>query len=433
MDYKNTIDYIHSVSNYFCKPGLERIRVLCEKLGNPQDKLKFIHVAGTNGKGSFCAMLSNILKSSGYKTGLYTSPYIIKFNERISINGEMISDNDLVTITTYVKNFVEDMEDKPTEFEIITAIAFEYFYRNKCDYVVLECGLGGKFDATNIISTSVLSVITGVSIDHTNFLGNSINEIAGEKAGIIKSNVSCLWCGESKIAREIIESAAKKNNSPFYVSHKEGLKIKSSNLDGTIFDYNEYTDLYIKLLGEFQPYNAANVISATEILKNIGIVITEKNIRDGLINTVWRARFELISDKPVFIFDGGHNEEGIEAAVHSVKRYFSDKKLCVITGVMKDKDYTFIAKKIAEISEKVFCVTPDNPRALTATAFSKVFDTYNINSEAYENINDAVFDAINTAKNKNLPILAVGSLYMYNEIIESLSFCDKNVNFCKKI
>ena len=428
MNYNEAIEYIHSVSNFFCKPGLERIEKLCEMLGNPQNKLKFIHVAGTNGKGSFCAMLSSILSTSGYKTGLYTSPYITRFNERIMIDGNMISDNDLADLTTYVKQFAEKLYDKPTEFEIITAIAFEYFYRCGCDYVVLECGLGGRFDATNIVSTSILSIITGISVDHTNFLGNTISEIAKEKAGIIKSKVPCLWCGDDKTALSVIENCAKTLCAPLFYPYKEKLNVISYTLNGTYFDYDEYKNMFVNLLGTFQPFNAINVISATKILNSLGISISEDNIRKGLERVIWHARFEILCHNPLFIYDGGHNYEGAAAAVNSIKHYFGNKKVIVINGIMKDKDYDLITKIISEIAEKVFCITPNNPRALSSHKLCDIYQNSGVEAERFESIDKAVESAISLSLKKSIPIICLGSLYMYQDVRDSIfKYSEKKV------
>lgn len=420
-EINDTLAYIHSVSNYFCKPGLDRIKTLCDLLGNPQDKLKFIHVAGTNGKGSFCSMLSSVLTKSGYKTGLYTSPYIIKFNERISIDSVMISDEALTRITNKIKKIVDKVADKPTEFEMITAIAFQYFYENNCDFVVLECGLGGRYDATNIIKTSILSVITGISIDHTNFLGNTVKEIAFEKAGIIKRNVPCLWCGNDNDAYEVIANEASKNNANLFIPDYKKLNVTSCTLEGTNFDYKNYKNLHIRLLGLYQPYNAANVIEAIEILKKQSVDICNANIIYGLETTVWHARFEVLCNRPFVIFDGGHNPEGIEAAVLSAKKYFENQRFYVITGVMKDKNYSFIADKIGEIAKKVICISPNNVRALNADEYSKVFIDKKIPSVSYDNISEAFNDAYAAAISDMCPILCVGSLYMYGEILECIN------------
>ena len=419
MNYDETLKYIHSVSNFFCKPGLERIGILCEKIGNPQDYIKYVHVAGTNGKGSFCAMLSNVLKSAGLKVGLYTSPYILEFNERISVNGVSISNDELCNITQEVKIAADSMEDKPTEFELITAVAFLYFYRQNCDIVVLECGLGGRFDATNIIKDSVLSVITGISIDHTSFLGTTIKEIAGEKAGIIKNNGKCLWCGENHTAEAVILNEATVKNNDFYVSDKKTLIINKMDLNGTCFDYDIYINVKINLLGSFQPYNACNVINAVKILNNCGFYISKKALLEGLNSTVWHARFEIINNDPLIIADGGHNPEGVEAAVESIKTYF-DKKVVIITGVMKDKDYNYIAEQIGQVSERVYCITPDNPRALDANEYSAVFERISVKAIPASDVKIALSLALKFAVDNSLPIVTLGSLYMYKEIIDAV-------------
>ncbi len=414
MDYQEALTYIHSVSNFFCKPGLERIGILCERLGNPQDSLKFIHVAGTNGKGSFCAMISSILTDAGYKTGLYTSPYILNFNERIQIDGRQIENEALAEITARVKCIAEEMDDKPTEFEVITAVAFEYFAENECDVVVLECGLGGRFDATNIIKTSVLSVITGVSIDHTAFLGNTAESIAFEKAGIIKQNSLCLWCGDNKEAYKVISECAKEKSARLVCADRSGIKNIRYSLEGTVFDFEDIKDINLSLLGSYQPINAANVLCAIKLLK--GFDIPKKSIRAGLKNVVWHSRFEIIRTDPVMIADGGHNEEGVNAAVESIRLYFPDKKVNIITGVMKDKDFALMAKKIGEIANRVFCITPDNPRALLADEYAKTFRQNGVDTLPFENLSDAV----NEALKEDIPIISLGSLYMYNELINVL-------------
>ena len=416
MDYNETLKYIHSVSNYFCKPGLERIQKLCQSLGNPQDKLNFVHVAGTNGKGSFCAMLSSILQSAGYKVGTYTSPYILQFNERISVNGEMIPNGTLAEICEYVKPLAQEMDDKPTEFELITAIAFEYFSKQKCDIVVLECGMGGRYDATNIISTPILSVITGIAFDHQNFLGNTIEKIAFEKAGIIKENVPCLWCGDSEEAKIVIQEAAQSKSAELLLPNHKNVEIIKTDLSGTVFNFKEYNNLFIPLLSLYQPFNAANAITAAEILNKSGFCIEEKNTYDGLKNAKWPARFEIMNNSPLIIFDGSHNPHGVVATVESIKHYFKDKKVNVLTGVMRDKDYLFIAKKISEISNCVYCITPDNPRALSAEEYCKVFNDLGINSKSFSGVSEALKYAMQDCKTDDTPLICMGSLYMYGEI-----------------
>ena len=421
MNYNETLEYIHSVSWTFCKPGLDRIKELCEKLGNPQNNLKFIHVAGTNGKGSFCSMLHSILKEQGYRVGLFTSPYIKFFNERIMINGEPISNEDLASITEKIKPIADSMTDKPTEFELITAIGFEYFKNQKCDFVILECGLGGRLDSTNIIENSILSVITGIDFDHTAILGDTIPKIAYEKSGIIKENTPVLWCGNDNDAKEVILKESKIKNAPFYEVNRTSLKVQQQTLDGTVFDFDNLKDLKINLLGTYQIENATNVLNAAEALKNQGYQITDTAIKNGLEKAKWHARFEIISHTPLVIFDGGHNPQGVCEAVKSVKQYFGNEKLNIVTGVMADKDYNFIATKISEVALKVFCLTPDNPRALNAKDYATVFNNLGVNASYYNTVKEAVANAINDATLNNKSVLCLGSLYMYNEVINSIT------------
>ena len=418
MNYNEALEYIHKINWVFCNPGLDRITGLCNRLGNPQKKLKFIHVAGTNGKGSFCAMLSSVLKEAGYKVGTFTSPYVKVFNERMAIDGEMIGNEELAALTELIKPIAEDMAEKPTEFELITAIAFEYFARNNCDYVVLECGLGGRLDSTNIIDTSVLSVITGIALDHVAILGDTVEKIAYEKAGIIKSGTPCLWCGTDKEAETVISAKAKEVNAPLYTVDHSATFVKKFDLDGTVIDFKSYKDIYIPLLGEYQPFNASNVLSAIDILREQGICVSDDAIRIGLSKVVWHARFEILSKTPLIIADGGHNPEGVNSAVNSVKKYFKDEKINVVSGVMADKDCNYIASRIGTVADEVFCLTPDNPRALNSKDYSEIYKSMGVKSSYYPTVRDAVYAAITDAIKNNKAVFCVGSLYMYSEIAD---------------
>lgn len=413
MNYLEAIDYIHSIDWTFCKPGLSRIKLLLEKLNNPQNSLKFIHVAGTNGKGSFCKMLEKALSLSGYKTGLFTSPYIKVFNERIQISGKMIEDDELALITDYVRPFADEMTDKPTEFELITAIGLEYFKRQKCDIVILEAGMGGKLDSTNIISTSILSVITGIALDHTQFLGNTVEKIAKEKAGIIKKNIPVLFGGEDGSAKLVIKDAAKENSSPFFDIDYNNLYIKEMTLQDTIFDYKNHKNMHLSLLGEYQPKNASLVIEATEILYALGYKVSRQALKDAFKTVSWPARFEIINTSPLVIFDGAHNPQGIDVSVKSIKAYFKDKKVLVMTGVLKDKDYFYIADRLKEITDIAFVFTPENPRALNKEDYAKILKEKGINALTFGTIKEAYNFGLSEAKRLDLPLIILGSLYTY--------------------
>ena len=417
MTYDEALEYIHSNFWQGSKPGLSRTAKLLNKMGNPQESLSFIHVAGTNGKGSFCTMLSSVLIEAGYKVGTYTSPFIMRFNERMRINNTDIPDDTLVSLTEYVLPFAESMEEKPTEFELITAIAFEYFKREKCNIVVLECGMGGRLDSTNVISSPVLSVITGIALDHTAFLGDTIEKIAFEKAGIIKENIPCLYCGNQKDVLKVINDVANSKNAMLYRVSDAKPNIKNFDLSGTVFDFEDFKDIRINLLGTYQIKNAQNVITAIKILRDLNFKIEDRAVFSGLTKAKWKARYEIISKNPLMLFDGGHNPQGIISAAESTKLYFKDKKLTVICGVMADKDYPFIAKTLSKIADKVFCVTPDNARALKACDFAKEFEKCGIKAFAC----DSILDAVSKAKQTENPIIALGSLYMYKEIFDCIN------------
>ncbi len=410
MNYTEALEYIHSISWTFCKPGLDRIKELCEKLGNPQNELKFIHVAGTNGKGSFCAMTESILRQAGYKTGLFTSPYIKVFNERMRINGINISNKELAELTEIIKPVADSMTDKPTEFELITALGFMYFKKHNCDIVILEAGMGGRLDSTNIISTSVLSVITGIALDHVQFLGDTVEKIAEEKAGIIKKNTPVLYGGKDFSALKVIEEKAK--NNEFYTVDYSLLKVRDISLSGSVFDFDKRKNLYIPLLGKYQPENACIVLTAIDILKKYGFNICENSVLKGLGDVKWIGRFEIINKEPLVIFDGAHNAQGIESSVESIKGYFKEK-VYILTGVLKDKDYLFIAEKLSEVSEKAFVMTPENPRALNAKDYAEILEKNNVEAIPYNTVEEAYETAKEEAKKNNKPLIILGSLYTY--------------------
>lgn len=412
MTYEEALKYIHSTCWLGSKPGLSRTRELLEKLGNPQKKLKFIHVAGTNGKGSFCAMISSVLTAAGYKTGLFTSPYILSFNERMKINGSDIKNERLAELTEKIMPLAEAMEDHPTEFELITCLAFQYFNEENCDIVVLETGMGGELDSTNVIENPELCVITAISLDHTAFLGDTIESIAKAKAGIIKPGCVCLNYSNEKNADAVIENTAKMQNAFILKPQYDTIIEKEYSLKGHLFSYADMQDIYLPLLGDYQLKNAAMCISAAKILKDKGYSITENDIRSGLKNTKWPARFELLGEDPVFIVDGGHNPQGIRATASSLKSLLPGKKVNLIFGVMKDKDYEEMLKVILPYCNKVFAVTPNNPRALDSNTLCKAIRTIKTPAFAFYDINEAVKAALNEGS----PILAAGSLYMSADI-----------------
>ena len=418
MQYDEALNYIHSISWTFTKPGLERIGELCRRLGDPQKDLKFVHVAGTNGKGSFCSMLDSVLRHASYKVGLFTSPYIKEFCERIRVDGENIPREALAEITAYVRPIADAMEDKPTEFELITAIGLEYFKRCSCDVVVLEAGMGGRLDSTNIIDSSLLSVITGISLDHTAYLGDTVEKIAAEKAGIIKEGGTVLYCGNDERARAVIGEKATQMHAALTCADKSKLTLKRCDLDGCTFDFGDWKGVELSLLGLYQPQNAVNVLYAVEELRRQGLEIPDCAVYEGLKAATWQARFEKIMQNPMVIFDGAHNPEGIDAAVQSIKHYFGTQKVAVLTGVMRDKDYEYVASRLAEIAKRAFCVKPDNPRALDAAEYAHVLARRGVEATAHDSVEVAFREATAYARESGSVLVCLGSLYMYEQICQ---------------
>ncbi len=430
MTYEDALAYIHSVSWKGSRPGLERTDELCRRLGNPQNNLRFIHVAGTNGKGSTSAMLASILQAAGYRVGLYTSPYILRFNERMQIDGQHIPDEELAAITAYVRPHAETMADVPTEFELITAIALVYFARHGCDYVVFEVGMGGRLDSTNIIppASVALSVITGIAMDHTAVLGDTPEAIAAEKAGIIKAGVPVIFggvhppVGESDIpaaalsCAAVIRTRAAEVDSPYRETDHTRLSVKSCDIFGSDIDFAEHRDLHIPLAGLYQPYNAATVLTAVDILVGQGLTVPAAAVRKGLSAVRWPGRFEILCREPLVIADGGHNPEGIDAAVASVQQYFGEKKVYLLTGVMADKDYTHMIARMGTVASRVFCIRPANDRALDPDRYAEAFRASGIPAEGYATVAAGVHAAMEAASRDGVALVCLGSLYMYGEV-----------------
>jgi len=424
MTREEVIQFIDNSKKFGSRLELSRVEKLCELLGNPQDRLKCIHIAGTNGKGSTSVFIHNILVDAGYNTGLYTSPFIYDFNERIQINNTPISDGELTEIMTEVSEKVKIMlsegYEHPTEFELITATAFLYFERKKCDYVVLEVGLGGLFDATNIIKNPLLSVIVSISLDHTDYLGNTVAEVARNKCGIIKKGCSALsYMKQPDEALLVIKETAKKMSAPLTVADGSGLEILKCDLSGNRFLYKgeEYET---SLIGKYQTYNSITAISAAEILCDLGVAVSQENIKNGLKAAKWPARFEILQHNPTVIADGSHNADGMNAFVETAKEILDNKKIICVFGMLKDKEYGICLKKLSEISETIVVTEVDNPRRETAQNLKIEASKYfkEVYSEADNK--EALKKALELAKNDDI-VVALGSLYMMNNIKKALT------------
>lgn len=412
MTYEEAIAYIHGMYWRGSKLGLVRVTELCQLLDNPQKHLKFIHVAGTNGKGSTCAMLSRILCAQGYRTGLFVSPYVDRFNERIQFNNQPIPDDDLAALITKIAPVVDSMENPATEFEVITAAAFLYYTEKKCDYVVLEVGLGGELDSTNVIDTPLLSIITAIDYDHMHILGNTIEEIAQAKAGIIKDDGTVLFYGQHPDALPVIEAACEKHHAALHVVDRSTLREGKYDLHGQTFDYRDYRDLKLGLLGKYQMRNAATVVDAVELLREKGVAISDEALRTGLRETVWPARFELLREDPPFFVDGGHNPHGVRGTVETYQRLFPDRRAKIVMGMMRDKDVSQSIELLLPIAQEFYTVTPDNDRAMPAEELAYLIRSFGANATSFSSVGDA----IETAGRGQDPTLAVGSLYMAGEV-----------------
>ena len=415
MTYEEAIAYIHGLYWRGSKLGLTRTIELCALLGDPQKQLRFIHVAGTNGKGSTCAMLSKILCAEGYRTGLFVSPYVDRFNERIQVDNTPIPDDDLAEIITEIAPVVDSMDNLPTEFEVTTAAAFLYYARKNCDYVVLEVGLGGELDSTNVIDTPLLSIITAIDYDHMHILGNTIEEIASAKAGIIKDGGTVLFYGQHPDALPVIKAACEKHGAALHVVDRSSLEEGEYDLHGQTFDYRNYHDLRLGLLGKYQMNNAATVIDAVELLREKGVEISDEALRKGLSETVWPARFELLRETPPFFVDGGHNPHGVRGTVETYQRLFPDRKAKIIMGMMRDKDMSQSIELLLPIAKEFYTVRPNNDRAMPSEELAALIRTFGATATSFS----TVADAVETAARSDDPSLAVGSLYMAGEVHEA--------------
>ena len=422
MRYEEAMKYITEVGNFGSNYGLERTYKLLEYLSNPEKDLKFIHIAGTNGKGSTTSMIAEILMGAGYKVGMYTSPFIEEFEERIQINRNNIPKEKLASLMDEVKSAVdkviEDGYNHPTEFEIITVLMLLYFKKENIDFGVIEVGLGGTLDSTNVI-TPVLQVITSISFDHTNLLGNTLEEIAREKAGIIKSGIPTVIYPQKSEALKVIENKCSEMNSKLYIANCDNFKFENvvnEDRPYQLLKYNNEVDILLPLLGEHQITNLSVAMTSIEVLNNINMTnILLDSIVKSIKNVKWKGRLEVLSKNPYVVIDGAHNIQGIETLSRNIKKYFKYENLYLILGILADKDVQEMIKVIAPMAKKIYAVTPNSIRAELAEDLKREIIKYNENCEAYDDYKEAYLTAINDA-NENDFVLASGSLYMIGDM-----------------
>ncbi|MEE1012170.1 MAG: folylpolyglutamate synthase/dihydrofolate synthase family protein [Acutalibacteraceae bacterium] len=422
MNCKEAIEYIHSLEKFGIRPGMERIKALCSELGNPQDKLKVIHVAGTNGKGSTSTIISNILQQNGFNTGLFISPYVSDFRERIQYNGNMIEMNELAECVEKVKNAIDILSDKgiqPTEFEALTATAFLYFKKKNCDFVVLEVGLGGRLDSTNVILAPYVSVITSISMDHTAILGDTIEDIAAEKCGIIKFGAeTVIYPYQYESVLKIIKKTCSERCNTFRIPDINKLNIFGESLEGTSACYDGI-DFVLPLAGEHMIYNACTAVEAVRSLSRFGITISDSAIKNGIEKTIMPARMELIKKKPVVILDGGHNEGCAAALSDFIKKHLSDKRIIMVSSLMADKDYTSYLSAVCPFADTFIAAKADVPRALSSSELCESAKKYCKNCYDIPEPHKAVTAAYNIIQPDDVLIIC-GSFYLAGEIRDIL-------------
>jgi len=429
MNAKEAISYIENYTWSTTRLGLDRTRELLDKIGNPQKGQKYIHVTGSNGKGSTCAMLDAILRAQGYRVGLYTSPYIQVFNERMRVNGENISGEKLAALTQKVKEIADKMEDHPSQFELVTAIALQYFRDEKCDIVVLEVGMGGALDSTNVIDAPELAVITNIGLEHTEYLGDTLEKIATTKSGIIKKGCSCVCYDGEKVVTKVIQDVCAKLDVPLTCVDSNKLQPIEETLEGQkfIWEDEEYS---LNLLGKYQLYNVTTVLECIKALRQRGWEISQNAVKEGLKKVTWPARLELMGKSPLFMLDGGHNPQCAQALAQALDKILAGKKVVFLLGVLADKDYAQIMDTVIPYASEFICLTPFSDRAMSADNLAKFLQSKNQKAFAVPGAGEpshevspsalkAVEEGIKLAKQKagaDGVVVCFGSLYLVGHV-----------------
>ncbi len=430
MNEKEAYEYIESVGNYGIVPGLDSIKELCRRLGDPQKDLKFVHVAGTNGKGSVSAFTAAALKAGGYRVGRYISPVIFEYREKIQVNDSYISRRAMCRGLERIKEACGGMEEKhPTLFEIETALAFLYFQEKKCDIVVLETGMGGLMDATNVIENTLVAVITSVSMDHMKFLGNTLEEIAEQKAGIIKKGCHVVSLRQEPDAMEVIERKAAEEGCELTVADPSLAGHIRYGLESQRFDYGDYKGVEISLAGRYQIDNGILALEVLKALAERGFPIREDRLREGFLDAKWPGRFTVIGRKPYFVVDGAHNEDAARRLTESLEFYFAGKRIIYIMGMFRDKEYEKVIGLTHGLADQIITVaTPGNPRALSAYELAQAVSRYHPQVTAADSLEEAVEMCYLLAEKEDV-IVAFGSLSFLGRLMDIVAA--KNSRSCQ--
>lgn len=424
MNYEEAMNFIQNTNKFGSVLGLDNIRELLERLGNPQDQLRVVHIAGTNGKGSTLAFLAGIFRESGYRAGRYVSPASFSYEERFRINEENISKKDLCFYMEKIKNVAEEMVkdglSHPTMFEIETALSFLYFLDKKVDVVLLETGMGGRLDATNVVKKPIATVIASIGMDHMQFLGDTLEKIASEKAGIIKEGCPVISYDNTKEVNEVIKNKAKQMHAKVTFVNSAGIRVLQESLNGESFSYRSsdgrwYEKIEIPLLGKHQINNAALALETLNVIKNY-YCISDFQTEDGMRKTIWRGRIEILEREPMVICDGAHNPDGAKSLLSFLQNNFTNQRLIYIMGVLSDKDYEQMVQILAPAADKIYTVAPDNPRALSSRELCNCISKYHQNVEERQRLAECLSEVRQKAEKDDV-IIICGTLSFQNELI----------------
>ena len=424
MNYEEALNFIQNTNKFGSVLGLDNIKELLKRLGDPQDQLKVVHIAGTNGKGSTLAFLAGVFRESGYRAGRYVSPASFSYEERFCINEENISKEDLCFYMEKIKkiaeNMVEDGLSHPTMFEIETALSFLYFLDKKVDVVLLETGMGGRLDATNVVKKPIATIIASIGMDHMQFLGDTLEKIAEEKAGIIKEGCPVISYDNAKEVNEVIKEKARQMHAKVTFVNSAGIRVLKESLDGESFSYRSsdgrwYEKIEIPLLGRHQINNAALALEALNTIKNY-YCISDFQTEDGMRKTIWRGRIEILKRDPMVICDGAHNPDGARSLLNFLQNNFTNRRLIYIMGVLSDKDYEQMVEILAPLASKIYTVEPDNKRALKSSDLAACIRKYHQDVEERQRLAQCL-DEVEQKAEKDDVIVICGTLSFQNELV----------------